>query len=123
MRQPDDGTRQLLQTGVGTLLAGVLAAGLAGTVFGGIGPQGPHTNPGWIAVMIAMMCLPFGSLAFVLGAAKWLRNRRIAGAHNQSSELPLTPVSREGKSLLSFSEHSVERELSSAEASAPKDRQ
>lgn len=109
MRQPDDGTRQLLQTGIGTLVAGALAAVLASTVFGGIGPQGPHTNPGWIAVMIAMMCLPFGSLAFVLGAAKWLRNRRVTDAHDQSSELPLTPVSREGKTLLSFSEHSMEQ--------------
>ena len=108
MRQRNDGTRELLQTGIGTLVAGVLAAVLASTVFGGIGPQGPHTNPGWIAVIIAMMCLPFGSLAFVLGAAKWLRNRRMAEAHDQSSELPLTPVSRDGKSLLSFSEHSME---------------
>lgn len=107
MRQPDDGTRQLLQTGIGTLIAGVLAAALASTVFGGIGPQGPHTNPGWIAVIVAMMCLPFGSLAFVLGAAKWLRNRRLAGLDDESS-LPLTPVSREGKTLLSFSEHSME---------------
>lgn len=109
MRQPNDGTRELLQTGIGTLVTGVLAAVLASTVFGGIGPQGPHTNPGWIAVIIAMMCLPFGSLAFVLGAAKWLRNWRMAKAHDQSSHLPLTPVSREGKTLLSFSEHSTER--------------
>ncbi|MFZ0663315.1 MAG: hypothetical protein WAM66_11530 [Acidobacteriaceae bacterium] len=108
MRQPNDGTRQLLQTGIGTLAAGVLAAVLANTVFGGIGPQGPHTNPGWISLIVAMMCLPFGSLAFVLGAAKWLRNRRMAGSQRRASELPFDPVSREGKSLLSFSEHSME---------------
>lgn len=109
MRQRNDGTRELLQTGVGTLAAGLLAAVLASTIFGGIGPHGPHTNPGWIAVMIAMMCLPFGSLAFVLGAAKWLRNRKLSDLDDQSSDLPLTPVSREGKTLLSFSEHSMEQ--------------
>lgn len=109
MRQPDDGTRQLLQTGIGTLVAGVAAAVLANTVFGGIGRQGPHTNPGWIALIVAMMCLPFGSLAFVLGAAKWLRNRRMAASRITAVELPLKAVSRDGKSLLSFSEHSMEQ--------------
>lgn len=108
MRQPDDGTRQLLQTGVGTLVAGVVAAALASTVFGGIGPHGPHTNPGWIALIIAMMCLPFGSLAFVLGGAKWLRNRRIAASRTGPADLPLGAVSREVKGLLSFSEHPTE---------------
>jgi hypothetical protein len=107
--QPDDGTRQLLQTGVGTLIAGVLAAVLASTVFGGIGPHGPHTNPGWIALMIAMMCLPFGALAFVLGAAKWMRNRRIAASGHGQPQLPLQPVSRDTNSLLSFSDHSMEQ--------------
>ena len=106
--QPDDGTRQLLQTGVGTLAAGVLAAVLASTAFGGIGPHGPHTNPGWIALMVAMMCLPFGLLAFVLGAAKWMRNRRIAAGRSEP-ELPLQPVSRDTNSLLSFSDHSMEQ--------------
>ena len=95
MRQPDDGTRQLLQTGIGTLAAGIVAAVLASTVFGGIGPHGPHTNPGWISLIIAMMCLPFGSLAFVLGGAKWLRNRRIAASRPGPVELPLGEVSRE----------------------------
>jgi hypothetical protein len=107
--QPDDGTRQLLQTGVWTLAAGLLAALLTSTVFGGIGRQGPHTNSGWISLMIAMMCLPFGSMAFALGAAKWLRNRRIAAAaHSKVTEPPLKPVPRNTKSLLSFSEQSLE---------------
>jgi hypothetical protein len=74
--QPDDGTRQLLLTGIWTLVAGALAALLTATVFGGITRQGPHTNSGWLSLMVAMMCLPFGSTAFLLGAAKWLRNRR-----------------------------------------------
>ncbi|MGA8530656.1 MAG: hypothetical protein WB622_13140 [Acidobacteriaceae bacterium] len=73
----DDGTRALLQAGIAILLAGVLAALLTATVFGGIGSQGPHTSVGWLSLMVAMMCLPFGLMLFVLGAAKWLRNRRL----------------------------------------------
>ena len=72
-----DGTRQLLQSGAGTLVAGIFAAALTQFVFGGIGPQGPHTNSGWLALIVAMMCLPFGFLLSLLGVAKWLRNRRL----------------------------------------------
>ena len=72
---PGDGTRQLLQSGGGTLAAGVLAAALAQFAFGGIGPQGPHTNSGWLALIVALMCLPFGFLLSLLGVAKWLRVR------------------------------------------------
>ncbi len=75
----DDGTRALLQAGIAILLAGLLAALLAATVFGGITRQGPHTNAGWLSLMAAMMCLPFGLMLFALGAAKWLRNRRLRG--------------------------------------------
>jgi hypothetical protein len=72
-----DGTNQLLRWGATTLLAGVVFAILTKTVFGGIGDQGPHTNAGWLGLIVTMMCLPFGSLLFILGAAKWLRNRRL----------------------------------------------
>ena len=73
----DDGTRALLLTGIWTLVAGVLAALLAATVFGGISRQGPHTNAGWLSLMVAMMCLPFGLMLSGLGFAKWMRNRRL----------------------------------------------
>jgi uncharacterized membrane protein YidH (DUF202 family) len=73
----DDGTRALLRTGIWTLAAGAVAALLAATVFGGISRQGPHTNAGWLSLMAAMMCLPFGLMLFGLGFAKWLRNRRL----------------------------------------------
>jgi len=76
----DDGTRQLLKSGGGTLAAGLLAALLMFTVFGGITVQGPHTSSGWLALIVALMCLPFGSLLFALGVAKWFRNRSI-GRH------------------------------------------
>src|ERR1700744_1173266 len=72
-----DGTRQLLQSGAGTLATGILAAALAQFVFGGIGRQGPHTNSGWLALIVALMCLPFGFLLSLLGLAKWLRNQRL----------------------------------------------
>ena len=77
--QPEqgDGTRQLLQSGGGTLATGIVAAALTQFAFGGIGPQGPHTNSGWLALIVALMCLPFGFLLSLLGVAKWLRNRRL----------------------------------------------
>lgn len=106
--QPDDGTRQLLQAGIYTLAAGVIAAVLTATVFGGISRQGPHTNSGWITLLIALMCLPFGLMAFALGAAKWLRNRRIAASGLRTTAPPLDPISPNTGTLLSFSEHSME---------------
>ncbi|HUY82481.1 MAG TPA: hypothetical protein VMU92_12225 [Acidobacteriaceae bacterium] len=108
--QPDDGTRQLLLTGIWTLATGVLAAFLTGTVFGGIGRQGPHTNMGWIFLLIALGCLPFGSMAFLLGGLKWLRNRRIAASQPSVTGLPLQPVSPDPESLLSFTEHTTEQD-------------
>lgn len=71
----ESGARVLLRTGGGTLAAGVVAALLALTVFGPIGIHGPHNNGGWLSLMAAMMCLPFGLMLFGLGFAKWLRNR------------------------------------------------
>lgn len=109
--QPDDGTRQLLLTGIWTLAAGAIAAALTETVFGGISRQGPHTNLGWIFLLIAMGCLPFGSMAFLLGGLKWLRNRRMAGSQTGVTDLPLKAVSRDAKTLISFSEHSREQDI------------
>ena len=75
---PDDGTRPLLQGAFWTLLTGILAALATRFLFGGIGIHGPHTNPGWIALIVTMMCLPFGCMLLLLGGAKYLRNRRLA---------------------------------------------
>jgi hypothetical protein len=72
-----DGTRQLLQSGSGTLAAGIVAAAMTQFVFGGIGPQGPHTNSGWLSLIVALMCLPFGFMLSLLGMAKWLRNKKV----------------------------------------------
>jgi len=75
---PDDGTRQLLRWG-GTMVGiGVLSALLLETVLGGFTQTGASTNGGWFALIVALMCLPFGGLLLALGVAKWLRNRSIA---------------------------------------------
>lgn len=75
--KPDDGTRQLLQWGGSMVGTGLLAVLLLQTVLGGFSATGATTNTGWFALIVAMMCLPFGGLLLALGVAKWLRNRRI----------------------------------------------
>ena len=69
-------TRQLLRTGLAIFLTGAVAALLTFTVFGGIGNQGPHTNSGWLALMVAMGCLPTGTLTLALAIAKLFGDRR-----------------------------------------------
>ena len=48
------------------------------TVLGGFSPIGASTNTGWFALIVALMCIPFGGLLLSLGVAKWLRNRSIS---------------------------------------------
>jgi hypothetical protein len=69
-------TRQLIRTGLAIFLVGAVAALLALTVFGGIGSQGPHTNSGWLALMVAMGCLPTGTLTLALAVAKLIGDRK-----------------------------------------------
>ena len=69
-------TRQLLHTGLVIFGTGAVAAALTLTVFGGIGRQGPHTNSGWLALMVAMGCLPTGLLTLALAVTKLLGDRR-----------------------------------------------
>ncbi|HEY2861872.1 MAG TPA: hypothetical protein VGJ21_25960 [Terracidiphilus sp.] len=75
---PNDGTRQLLRWGGGTVAAGVLAVIVLETLLGGFSRTGASTNSGWLALMVALMCIPFGGLLLALGVAKWLRNRGLA---------------------------------------------
>jgi hypothetical protein len=63
-------TRKLLATGSIIFLTGAVAAALMFTVFGGVSKQGPHTNGGWLCLMLAMGCLPTGLLTLLLATAK-----------------------------------------------------
>jgi hypothetical protein len=74
----NDGTRQLLRWGSSIVGTGLLAALLLVTVLGGYTRLGATTNSGWFALIVVLMCLPFGALLLTLGVAKWLRNRRLA---------------------------------------------
>jgi hypothetical protein len=71
--QPD--TRKLLRTGLTIFGVGVLAAAATLTIFGGVSRQGPHTNSGWLSLMLALGCLPTGFLTLVLAAMKLFGDR------------------------------------------------
>jgi high-affinity K+ transport system ATPase subunit B len=75
---PNDGTRQLLQWGASMLGAGLAAVLLLQTLFGGFSATGASTNSGWFALIVALMCIPFGGLLTALGLAKWLRKRALS---------------------------------------------
>ena len=72
--QPD--TRKLLRTGLLIFGTGVIAAALIFISFGGVTHQGPQTNLGWLALMLAMGCLPTGLLTLLLAALKLMGDRR-----------------------------------------------
>jgi uncharacterized membrane protein YidH (DUF202 family) len=74
----NDGTRQLLRWGGGTVATGVVALILLEAFLGGFTATGASTNSGWMALIVALMCIPFGGLLLALGTAKWLRNRALA---------------------------------------------
>lgn len=72
-----DGTRQLLQWGGSMLGVGILAGVFLETVLGGLSRTGASTNAGWFALIVALMCVPFGGFLAALGLAKALRNRTL----------------------------------------------
>ncbi len=63
-------TKQLLRTGLYIFGVGAVSVALMFGVFGGVGRQGPHTNGGWLVLMIAMGCLPTGILTLTLALLK-----------------------------------------------------
>jgi high-affinity K+ transport system ATPase subunit B len=77
---PNNGARPILRAGLAMLSAGFLAVLLLHSLLGGFSPTGARTNAGWLALIVALMCIPFGGLLTALGVAKTLRNR--ANSHN-----------------------------------------
>lgn len=71
--QPD--TRKILKLGSILVVIGGVAAALMLTVFGGVTGQGPHTNLGWISLIVVMGCLPLGTITLLFGLAKLFGNR------------------------------------------------
>jgi high-affinity K+ transport system ATPase subunit B len=71
----DDGTRQLLQWGGSMVGLGLICVVLLVTVLGGYSHTGARTNSGWFALIVALMCLPFGAMLLALGVAKWMKKR------------------------------------------------
>ncbi len=69
-------TRKILRTGLLIFFFGAVAAALMLTVFGGVTRQGPHTNAGWLALIVAMGCLPTGTLTLALAVAKLIGDLR-----------------------------------------------
>jgi hypothetical protein len=73
--QPD--TRRLLFTGLAIFGTGAISVLLMFTVFGGVtSNRGPHTNLGWLSLMLAMGCVPTGLLTLLLAAVKLIGEHR-----------------------------------------------
>ena len=69
-------TRTLLRTGLWLFGTGTVSALSIFAFFGGITRrQGPHTNLGWLALMLAMGCLPTGVLTLALAISKLFGDR------------------------------------------------
>ena len=66
---------QLMKAGTWFLSTGAVAILLIFSIFGGFGQHGPHTNPGWALLVLALMSFPLGLLLLALGGAKWLGRR------------------------------------------------
>lgn len=75
--EASDGTTELLRGGGGMVAVGIVAGVLLETLLGGLTPTGAKSNGGWLALIVALMCVPFGALLLALGIAKWLRNRNL----------------------------------------------
>ena len=63
-------TRKLLIVGSWIFGFGVLCIVLLFAALGGTGHQGPHTNGGWLVLILALGCLPTGILTLGLAIAK-----------------------------------------------------
>ena len=69
-------TRKLLVTGLSIFGVGAACALSVILFFGGFSRQGPHTNSGWLALVVALGCLPTGTLTLALALLKLAGDRR-----------------------------------------------
>jgi hypothetical protein len=67
-------TRAILRVAASIELLGLICA-VGVWASGGLTAHGPHNNPGWLALMIALGCLPTGTFFLLLGVAKWMGDR------------------------------------------------
>jgi hypothetical protein len=67
--RPD--TRAILRVAAAIELLGLVCAG-AVWAGGGLTVHGPHTDIGWLWMIVALGCLPTGTFFLLLGTAKWL---------------------------------------------------
>ncbi len=68
-------TRAILRV-TGTIESiGVLCA-IVVWLSGGMTVHGPKNNLGWLALVIALGCIPTGSFFLLLGIAKWINDRK-----------------------------------------------
>ncbi len=68
-------TRTFLRVSSSIEAAGILCV-LIVLLTGGFRAHGPTTNLGWLCLIIAMGCLPTGTLFLLLGLAKWYEDRK-----------------------------------------------
>ena len=69
-------TRTLLRTGLSILSVGAACAASVALLFGGYTRHGPQTNAGWLALVVALGCVPTGTLTLLLATLKLLGDRR-----------------------------------------------
>ena len=67
-------TRAILRVAAGIELLGIVCA-FAVWVGGGLTAHGPHTNIGWLWLIVALGCLPTGTFFLLLATAKWINDR------------------------------------------------
>ena len=67
-------TRAILRVAAAIEVLG-LACAAAVWASGGLTSHGPHGNLGWLALIVALGCLPTGTFFLLLGTAKWMNDR------------------------------------------------
>lgn len=70
-----DDTRAFLRVSSIIEITGILCVILV-YLTGGFAVHGPHNTVGWLGLLVALGCLPTGSLFLLIGLGKWYEDRR-----------------------------------------------